>query len=367
MTPGTEHSTLRREVTGFLASQSFAPVCDSWVRGYSPAFSKAVAAQGWIGMSWPREHGGEGRSNVERWIVTEELLRAGAPVAAHWTADRQIGPTLMRLGTEEQRKRLVGPIRRGEVVVALGLSESEAGSDLSSLRTRADRIDGGWVINGTKIWTTSAHVATHLYVLARSERADRPQQGLTEFLFDARTPGVEVRPILDLSGQHHFNEVLLTDVFVEDTAVLGETGQGWHQVTEQLAFERGGAERYLSTYPLIKAMLEAARHHPDRAANERLGSVVARLTAIRSMGLDLATRLDAGEAPTQQAARLKLLGTLFEQDLIDSARYVFDVCAATNDQLALLADATRVAPSSTIRGGSTEIMRTVIARSVVSR
>ncbi|MCW2901049.1 MAG: putative acyl-CoA dehydrogenase [Streptosporangiaceae bacterium] len=353
---------LRRDVREFVAAASFAPRCDSWMRGFDPVFSRAVAERGWIGMTWPGEYGGGERSNLARLVVTEELLRAGAPVAAHWTADRQIGPAILRYGSDELRTGFLPAICRGEVVFCLGMSETEAGSDLAAVRSRAVRVGGGWQITGAKVWTTSAHRATHAYVLARTGASESRHDGLTEFLLDMATPGVTVRPILDLVGEHHFNEVLLDEVFVPDGRVLGTVGAGWKQVTEQLAFERGGVERFLSTYPLLAAAVRCARRRQDRAAVERVGALAARLAALRRLGYGIAVALDAGEASARLAAELKLLGTVFEKDVVEAARYILDVCDGDPQARALLADGIVSVPGGSIRGGSSEVMRTVISR-----
>jgi len=355
---------LRREVRAFLSSADFTPRCDSWMRGFDRAFTTSVAAQGWIGMTWPREYGGGGRSNLARLAVTEELLRAGAPVAAHWTADRQIGPVILRHGTEHLRQEFLPAICRGEVVVCLGLSETEAGSDLAAVRTRAVPVPGGWSITGAKIWTTTAHLATHAYVLARTGPAEPRHEGLTEFLVDIDTPGITVRPILDLVGEHHFNEVFLDEVFVPAERVLGTVGAGWTQVTDQLAYERGGPERYLSTYPLLAALVAAVRDRPDRAATERLGVLAGRLAGLRALSAALAGAIDAGRAPTREAAALKILGTQFEKDVVEAGRYVLDATGALEDPAigGLLADAVAAVPAGSIRGGATDVLRTVLGR-----
>jgi alkylation response protein AidB-like acyl-CoA dehydrogenase len=361
------YADLRHEVRTMLAGTEFTPRCDSWMRGFDAGFSRAVGTRGWIGMTWPTEYGGGGRSGLERLVVTEELLRAGAPVAAHWTADRQIGPTLLRHGTEQQRRELLPAICAGDVVVCLGMSEADAGSDLSAVRTRAVRADGGWRITGTKIWTTSAHRATHAYVLARAGEAGDRHTGLTEFLLDMARPGITVRPILDLVGEHHFNEVVFDDVEAHDDEILGAEGQGWAQVTGQLAFERGGPERYLSTYPLLAALVDCVRRRPDRAATETLGRLAARLTVLRRLSWTIATAIDAGTATGTLAAELKLLGTDFEKDVVEAGRYIVDVCGDGEPGLAaLLTDALVSVPGGSIRGGTSEIMRTLIGRSEAS-
>lgn len=332
------------------------------MRGFDPNFSRTIGERGWIGMSWPTSHGGGGRSNVERLVVTEELLRAGAPVSAHWTADRQIGPSIIRLGSSELQREFLPKIRRAEAVFCVGLSEPDAGSDLAALRTSARPVDGGWEITGNKAWTTSAHLSTHAYVLARTSKEERKQAGLTEFIVDMDTPGITVRPIIDLSGEHHFNEVFFDGVFVPDGRVLGVVGNGWSQATDHLAFERGGVERFLSTYPVLVAMIAAARSAKDRASTERIGALAARLVVLRRLAFDLAGALDSDQAPALLAATLKLLGTQFEADVVAEARYVFDVCGTDDLGRDLLLEASAVVPTVSLRGGASEIMRTVIAR-----
>jgi alkylation response protein AidB-like acyl-CoA dehydrogenase len=372
MTGGADRlDALRREVREFIAAAGVPARCDSWMRTYDPKFSRQLGERGWIGMTWPREYGGGERSNVERFVVTEELLRAGAPVMGHWTADRQIGPSILRNGTAQLRAEFLPAICRGELVFGLGMSETEAGSDLAAVRTRAVPVDGGWSITGAKIWTTSAHNATHLYVLARTgepaSTGSARHAGLTEFLIDRDTPGITIRPILDLVGEHHFNEVVFDAAFAPDTRVLGTVGAGWKQVTEQLAFERGGAERFLSTYPLFAAVVRAARRAPDRSVTERVGALAARLAGLRELGVQLALAIDGGEAPVRLAAESKLLGTAFEKAVVETARYVFDIRGADADDRRLLAEGLAAVPGTTIRGGSSEVLQTVISRAEVPK
>ena len=336
---GRDLEELRQEVRGVVNAAAITPRCDSWMRGFDPDFSRTIGEHGWIGMSWPISHGGGGRSNVERLVVTEELLRAGAPVAAHWTADRQIGPSIIRLGSAELQREFLPTIRRAEAVFCVGLSEPDAGSDLAALRTSARQVAGGWEITGNKVWTTSAHLSTHAYVLARTSKEEVKQAGLTEFIVDMEAPGITVRPIIDLSGEHHFNEVFFDGVFVPDGRVLGVVGNGWAQATDHLAFERGGVERFLSTYPVLVAMIAAARSANDRASVERIGALTARLVVLRRLAFDLAGALDADQAPARLAATLKLLGTQFEADVVAQARYVLDVCGTDDVGRDLLLEA----------------------------
>jgi alkylation response protein AidB-like acyl-CoA dehydrogenase len=362
-------STLRADVRALVqrwrSAGRFTPGCDAWLRSYDIAFSRELGARGWIGITWPREVGGGGRSNLARLVVTEELLRAGAPVAAHWIADRQIGPAILRYGSPYLRRTYLPRVASAAATFCLGMSETESGSDLASVRTTATAVDGGWRVNGRKIWTSQAHRSTHAYLLARTGRGDSKHDGLTEFLVDMAADGVEVRPIYDLRGEHHFNEVTFDEVFVPADQVLGEVGNGWRQVTEQLAFERGGMERMLSTYPLLAAVVDALGAGPLTAGNAvAVGSALARLFTLRRMAWQVAAAVDAGAAPVQQAAMLKDLGTAFERDVNELARTVLDIEAdpGAGGVAGLLAQGVLAAPGFTIRGGTTEVLRTIIAR-----
>ena len=352
-----------RELTNrWQADGRYVPRSDSWLRSFDPEFSKALAAAGLIAMTYPAEFGGAGRSNVERLAVTEELLRAGAPVAAHWIGDRQIGPAILRHGSRALQQEIVPLIASGEAVFCLGMSEPEAGSDLASVRTTAEPADGGgWRVNGHKIWTTQAHHATHAYLLARTERTGRKHEGLTEFVVDMDADGVSVTPILDLSGEHHFNEVRFEDVLVPAQRVIGEVGNGWRQVVEQLSFERGGAERVLSSYPVLVELIAAsARQAGDRELQALLGSLVARLAVLRRLCFEVASAMDAGQAPVQQAAALKYLGNAFEHDVIDALRRT-GLCQDPSPD-SVFGQALLASPAFSLRGGAAEVLLSLIAR-----
>jgi alkylation response protein AidB-like acyl-CoA dehydrogenase len=292
-------------------------------------------------------------------VVTEELLRAGAPVAAHWIGDRQIGPTLLRHGSAELQRELLPGIINVDYVFCLGMSEPEAGSDLAAVRTVARKTDGGWIVNGRKTWTSQAHYSTHGYLLARTDSSGRKHEGLSEFIFDMSAPGVEVSPILDMAGEHHFNEVTLTDVFIPAHRLIGEPGNGWRQVVEQLSFERGGPERVLTTYPLLTEVLARLRVSDDQRFDVELGGLMARLTALRRQCWEIADAIDGGRAPVVEAAALKYLGTSFEVDVIEFARKVgLPIRAEDSLSQALLA-----APGFSIRGGSSDVLLSIVAKS----
>ncbi len=352
-------------VTQWRSATGHPVQCDAWLRGFDRDFTRELAERGWIGMTWPRRFGGAERTNLERLVVTEELLRAGAPVAAHWIADRQIGPSLLRHGNPTLQDEILPRIVSGELVFCLGMSEPEAGSDLAAVRTTATRTTEGWSLSGRKIWTSHAHRATHAYVLARTSRTETKHEGLTEFVVDMDTAGIEISPIRDLTGDHHFNEVTFNGTVVPDHRVIGTVGNGWQQVTEQLAFERGGPERVLSTYPLLAALLADSRRRHDEGALRELGSVAARLSALRWLYRSIAVALDEGRAPTREAATSKYLGTKFENELIECVRRLAPDCgpevARLRDQ-ALLAS-----PGFGIRGGSSDVLLSIIAKMEANR
>jgi alkylation response protein AidB-like acyl-CoA dehydrogenase len=363
---------VRAEVREFLAAElaagTFTTHVDTWLSGVDPAFSKKLGERGWLGMTWPKRYGGHERTAMERYAVTEELLAAGAPVAAHWIADRQSGPNLLRYGTEAQRAEILPRIAAGECYVVIGMSEPDSGSDLASIRTRASRnADGDWVVNGAKVWTSNAHASHYAITLVRSSPADPANRhaGLSQLLVDLSLPGITVNPIRILDGGHHFNEVVFDDVIVPGDMLLGEEGNGWHQVTAELAFERSGPERFLSTYPLVAEFARRVADSPDAAGLAALGRISARLLALRQMSLRIAGALDRGELPDIPAALVKDVGTTFEADVIDEVRRVVDVPASLDSPDPLgraLAEAQLHAPGYTLRGGTNEILRGIVAR-----
>ncbi len=248
-------------------------------------------------MTLPREYGGHARTALERYVVNEELLAVGAPVAAHWVGDRQTGPSLLRYGTDEQKNYFLPKLVAGEVFFAIGMSEPGSGSDLASVRTRGERVDGGWEVTGTKLWTSNAHRADWFFVLCRTEPlGENRHAGLSQFIIDLKTPGISIRPVPILTGAHHFNEVVMDRVFVPDSRVLGQIGQGWHQVTSELAFERSGPERFMSTFPLLQELLRVVGTDPDPHTAQAIGELAAELWSLRRMSLSVAAALQRGEA-----------------------------------------------------------------------
>jgi acyl-CoA dehydrogenase len=337
----------------------YVPQSDCWLRSFDLDFSRDLAERGLIGITWPTKFGGSGRDARARLVVTEELLRAGAPVAAHWIGDRQIGPTVLRHGNPELQDELLPGITSADFVFCLGMSEPEAGSDLAAVRTAAKRVPGGWSVSGRKTWTSNAHRATHGYLLARTNSEGRKHEGLSEFVFDIDAPGVEISPIVDMSGEHHFNEVTLTDVFVPEHWLIGTEGNGWRQVVEQLSFERGGPERVLTTYPLLIQAIEALRAAGEDRHDEQLGELVARLGGLRRQCWEIAAALDEGRAPVAEAASLKYLGTQFEVDVIEFSRRA----GLSVKHHSPLAQSLLASPGFSIRGGASDVLLSIVAKS----
>lgn len=369
----TTAESLRTEVRAFLAEQraagAFAPSVDAWLCGWDEAFTTALARRGWLGMTVPEQYGGHGRSFHERFVVTEELLAAGAPVAAHWIADRQIVPSLLKYGTEEQKTHFLPRIVAGECFFGIGMSEPDTGSDLASVRTQAVRADGGWEVTGTKVWTSGAHRAHAFIVLARTAPADPAHRhaGLSQFIVDLSSPGVQVRPVISMNGGHHFNEVLLDQVFVPDAMVFGTIGEGWTQVTSELAFERSGPERFLSTFAILAGATELPAVQKGTASAE-FGRLVARIAGLHHMSTAVAGALQRGENPDLPAAVVKVLGTTVEGDIADFAdRSTGDDATPVAGWAELVATAVDQRPGFTLRGGTNEVLRGVIARGLGMR
>jgi alkylation response protein AidB-like acyl-CoA dehydrogenase len=279
-------------------------------------------------------------------------------------ADRQTAPVILSFGSERLKREFLPRIVKGEAFFCLGMSEPDSGSDLASVRTRATRTEGGWLLNGQKVWTSGAHYSDYVMTLCRtSPQEDRKHAGLSQLIVDLSSDGLTVSPIKLLNGHHHFNEVLFEDVFVPDHMVLGEIGSGWHQVTSELAYERSGPDRFLTTFPVLRYFLDF-RGVSGQEAELRLGALAARYWVLRNMSLSIARALDEGEVPAVEATLVKDLGTSFEQDVLDVVRDLTDGEQEPDGDLfsRLLADATVTAPTFTLRGGTNEVLRTVAAK-----
>tara|TARA_Y100001934_G_scaffold252193_1_gene316032 strand:- start:365 stop:1495 length:1131 start_codon:yes stop_codon:yes gene_type:complete len=356
---------LRAQVREFLreqAAQLPRPNSD-FGSGHDPEFSARVGAKGWIGMTWPKEYGGGERSFFERYVVTEELLAAGAPVGAHWIADRQSGALILRYGTEAQKQQYVPPITRGESFFSIGMSEPNSGSDLASVRTTAQRTADGWLVNGTKLWSTDAHRNHHMIALVRTEPlGDNRHAGLSQVVIDLRNDGAEIRPIKNISGHEDFNEVVFADVLIPEDRVVGEPGNGWQQVTSELAYERSGPERFLSAYRVFVELVRLVGDTPAPHEADAMGRIASHLMTLRRMSISVAGMLEEGKSPEVEAALVKELGNNFEKLVPEIARMAAPLAAESTDFRRAFTDTLLGSPAFTIRGGTREILRGVIAR-----
>lgn len=361
-----ECALLRQEVRLFLANTLKDQSAELRAKGWTAidrAFSLKLGERGWIGMTWPARFGGHERSPLERYVVLEELLAAGAPVCAHWVAERQSGALLMRYAADTLAPWIVPRIVRGELIFCIGMSEPDSGSDLASIRSRAEHDGEAWVLNGRKVWTSGAHQADYMIALMRTRpRSENRHDGMSQFLVDMNAPGITVRPIYNLLGEHEFNEVVLDEVRVPNECLIGSEGDGWRQVTAELAFERSGPERYLSSTSLLLGMLDMAD-----SSNERhtvaLGRVVARYAALRQMSLGVSGMLMRGQDPALVASLVKDQGALVEQSIPDIAHDLFSDRRRAGTSFATVESyISRAAPSFSLRGGTREILRGIIAR-----
>ena len=365
-----ETAAMRQEVRDFLdqnlADYPAARRARSWA-GYDEDFSAKVGQAGFLGLTYPKEYGGHGRTAFERYVMLEEMLAAGAPVSAHWIADRQSGPLILEFGTEEMKQRIVPAIAKGEAFFCIGMSEPDSGSDLASIRTKATKVDGGWLINGTKVWTSGAHLVHYMIALVRTNpEAEKKHDGMSQLLIDLRaTDGISIRPIKNMAGEEHFNECVFQDAFVPEANLIGREGGGWGQVMAELAFERSGPERYMSSYQLIHELLNEVSKDITPSGSAAVGRLVAHLATLRSMSISVAAKLHAGEDPALDGSVVKELGTLFEQSIPAIAHRALEVEPSPEgggDFGQVLAYVTQAAPSFSLRGGTREIIRGIIAR-----
>jgi alkylation response protein AidB-like acyl-CoA dehydrogenase len=373
-----EQLRLREEVRAFLRDdpsvRSRSIREDGWIIGHDPEFSKRLGARGWIGLTWPRSYGGAERSYLDRLIVTEELLLAGAPVAAHWFGDRQIGPALLAHGSEEQKRELVPRIARGELCFCVGMSEPDAGSDLAALETRAELQGDSFVIRGQKTWTSFASQADYCYLVARTDPQARPHRGISEILVPMDASGIEVRPIRDMVGETHFAEVFFDGVRVPRANLIGELHRGWYQIMQQLDYERSGIERLISNGPLWSDFKIWARERGltrDPVLRDEIAQIEIARFAGRQLIYHVAALLSEGKVPGREAAAAKAVCTEIEQriaNLVTRALGAAGLLAPGAPGAPLGGRAARnllYAPAYTIQGGTNNILRNIVATRVL--
>ena len=374
-----EQDEFRQEVRSFLEGEIsgglFKPSCDAWIQGFSPEFTRKVAQKGWIGLNWPKEYGGQGRSNVDRFILTEEMLRYGAPAALHWFADRQIGRAIMHYGTDEQKREYLPKILRGEAYVGLGLSEPEAGSDLASLQTRAIEEGDSYVLNGQKMWTSCAKYMNYVYLVARTDPTAPKHRGISEFIIPANLPGITVRPTIDITGAEAWGEVFYDNVRIPKAALIGEKNRGFYQVANQLDYERSGLERLMGNYPLFDALVKFTKETrngseplcKDSFIRDKMARLEVEFEVGRLLTYRVALVIDSGRAPNAEAAMAKVHCTGFEQHLADVSTRILGLYGQLLGE-SKWAPMSGMAPDSflssmgySLQAGTSEILRNVLA------
>jgi len=374
-----EQEKFRLEVRKFLEDEIkqglWQPTCDAWIMGHDPEFTKRVAKQGWIGLTWPKEHGGQERSFIDRLVLTEEMLRYGAPAACHWFADRQIGGAIVHYGTEEQKRELLPIILKGEAYVGLGMSEPDAGSDLASLKTKAAEDGDDYIIDGQKTWTSGGSKMNWIYLVARTDPDAPKHRGISEFFFETSLPGVDVQPIVDITGGVHFNEVFFENVRIPKKCLIGEKNKGFYQILNQLDYERSGMERLMGNYPLFDALIQYTKEtkrkgkplSEDPVIRPKLAQLQIEFEIGRLHMYRVAKVMDEGRAPNWESSMSKAYGTAFEQHLASTAIEILGLYGQLSPQ-SKLAPIQGMAYHSylsskgySLQAGTTEVLKNILA------
>lgn len=365
-----EQEAFRSQVREFLARElpHFAhEMVPGEVRRQSREFSQRIAAEHWIGMSWPREYGGGGANQVQQMILTEELVASESPCGYHFTGERQVGPSLILRGTPEQQEQWLASIVNAESSFALGLSEPGAGSDLAAVATRAIRDNDDYVVNGQKIWTSGVHQADMIWLVVRTDPEAPKHRGISILLVDPKSEGISIRPLINMANEHHFNEVFFENVRVPANNRVGEENRGWYVLAEHLDFERSGIEMLVTMQGLHDRLLEFLRRSKGDPSHHVRRHQVAQLTIELAVGrlfcYRVAWQQSSGRIPNYEASVAKLFGTEWTQRVARSAISAGRVTAwkLSTDFEAMAAKAYMKTTTATIAGGTSEIQRNIIA------
>jgi len=347
------------------------------VVSFGRQWQASLAADRWVGVTWPLELGGRGLGPTEHFVVTEEMARARAPELVGRIGINLVGPTLFAHGTAEQRQRWLPPILGADQLWCQLFSEPEAGSDLASLTTRAERTDGGWLLTGHKVWTSYAQFADWGLCLARSHPdAPRRQQGLSCLVVDMHADGVDVRPLVQITGEAEFNEVILDGVFVPDDQLVGPAGSGWTVANSTLAHERGVNPRQLGIHcQLLVALLELAATQPGALETDdirqRIAEAYIEVKLFQLANWRTLTRLERGEPPGPEGSALKLYWSEMSKRLHQTALDVLGTAsplwegAEGNPADGAWQRSWLYYQASSIFAGTNEIQRTLVGERVL--
>jgi alkylation response protein AidB-like acyl-CoA dehydrogenase len=369
-----EQNKFRLEVRDFLEEEIkngyWEPTCDAWIQAFDPEFTKRVAQKGWIGLTWPEEYGGHERSHIDRLILTEEMLRYGAPAACHWFGDRQIGGAILSFGSEDLKKEFLPRIVKGEAYFGLGMSEPGAGSDLASLQTRAVEDGDYYVLNGQKTWASCASFAQYFDVYVRTDSEAPKHRGISEFIVDAQSPGLSRIPMTDITGTEAWNDVFFDNVRVHKRYLVGEKNRGFYQVLNQLDYERSGMERLMGNYPLFDSIIQFAKDNelPQKpVVRNKLAQLQIEFDVGRLLIYRVACLMEEGRAPNRESAMSKAYSTEFEKRLAGVAMEVLGPYGqlTSNSKLVPLrgmaSHSYLASKGYSLQAGTTEILKNVLA------
>jgi alkylation response protein AidB-like acyl-CoA dehydrogenase len=363
-----EEAALREEVRGWLNAELPRDLKDK-VANYAHLsrddllrWHKILAGKGWVAPAWPEEWGGTGWNVVQRYIFEEELGYAGAPPLVPFGL-AMCAPVLLRFGTEAQKRRFLPRIYQGEDFWCQGYSEPGSGSDLASLKTRAQKVNGAFVVNGQKIWTTLAHYADWIFCLVRTDPgAERRQEGISFLLIDMKTPGITVRPLILMDGAHEVNEVFFDDVKVPADNLVHEEGKGWTVAKYLLGYERMNTGRIGESKRQLAKLKEFSATHADMRFRDRLSRLEIELMALEITNLRFLDRMRrTGEPPGADVSMLKIKGTEIQQSITELMLQAADP-AASDPFTEGLRKKYLSMRKTTIYAGSNEIQRNIIAK-----
>jgi len=370
LTLSADELAFRDEIRAWLREHHPGPEPDGTEAGFEHrlAWQRTLHDAGYAGIAWPKEYGGRGATLMEQTIFNEELVRARAPAPANVLGLIMGGPVVITLGTEDQKRRFLAPILSGDEIWCQGFSEPDSGSDLASVRTRAQRADGGWRITGQKVWTSFAHRARWCMLLTRTSD-DARYHNLTYFVCDMRQPGVTVRPLRQITGDTEFNEVFFDSVFVGDENVIGRPGEGWNVALTTLMFERPGlgVASALGIKLALGELAELIRARGlanDSAIRRRFGKLVVDAEAIRLNGYRGLSRTQRDGVPGPEGSMIKIQWATVNQALTELAVDVLGVDALAIDSV--WTHRMLRARANSIEGGTSEIQRNILAERVLA-
>ncbi len=376
-----DQNKFRQEVQDFLKAEleagTFSIRSGALLEEMSQEFSRKMAKKGWIGLTWPKQYGGQGRTYIEKAILLEELLKVQAPVMYHFLADRQVGPGLIHFGSEWQKEYFLPKIVSAETSFCLLFSEPNAGSDLVAVSTTAVKDGDSYVINGQKVWTSWGHKSDYGWMLARTNLDNSVPRHLScsEFIIEMNLPGITVRPIINMVGKHSFNEVFFDNVRVSNKFLVGKENAGFKQIMAQMDYERAGLERVMQNYPILEKLKAYVKEMGKAGlgtelyywARDAIAQLEMEFNTGRLLCYYTAWTIDQGRQPTAEAPMAKAFCTQYEQRLNDVATKILGPISQilAGGRWAVwegeLAESYLWGPSYTLQGGSVEVLKNILA------